>query len=123
MDRTFSSTSLTIIDLKIDLPDAARTVTSPGKREIFLLSDGATRSSSIIENTQGVECISTHDFSAIPPAVSVEGISAPAISPRRCFNALLITVYLCRCSGFSMDIVLDILQLSDGASEAICLLA
>lgn len=88
-----------------------------------MLSNGATRLSSIIENTQGVGCTSTHDFSAIPPAVSVEGISAPAISPRRCLNALLITVYLCQCSGFSMDIVLDILQLSGGASEAICLLA
>lgn len=123
MDRTFSSTSLTIIDLKIDLPDVARTVTSPRKREIFLLSNGATRSSYIIENTQGVGCTSAHDFSAIPPAVSVEGTSAPAISPHRCFNALPITVYLCQRGGFSMDIVLDILQLSDGASEAICLLA
>ena len=115
MDRTFLSTSLTIIDL----PDAART--SPGKRENFLLSNGATRSSSIIENMQGVGCTSTHDFSAIPPAVSVEGTSTPAISPHRHFNALLITVYLCQRGGFSM--MLDILQLSDGASEAICLLA
>jgi hypothetical protein len=70
---------------------------------------------------QGVGCTSAHDFSAIPPAISVKGTSAPAIAPRRCFNALLISVYLCQ--RFSIDIVLDILQLSNLASEVICLLA